>query len=108
MQKQCQECGAVYAYVQPFEDSTVIRRGICATCFRKAAVDAALVIFRNAVEMAPDLRSKLFLYGLLMFGARKVLRAETLRMRQVGNSVPEGLKRKWGLLWESLKEKFAR
>mgnify|MGYP001576637747 CR=1 FL=1 len=94
MQKECEVCGAIYAYVQPLEDSTVLRRGICATCFRKSAVDAALVIFRNAVEMAPDLRSKLFLYGLLMFGARKVLRVETSR--------------KWGAMWRTLKESFTR
>ncbi len=94
MRKACELCGSVYSFSGGYEDASVVRRGICAECFRKGAVDAALVIFRNAVEYAPDLRSKLFLYGLLMFGARKVLRAETSR--------------KWGAMWRMLKEKFAR
>ncbi len=94
MQKACETCGAIYAFSRPFEDHSVTTRGTCFDCFQKFAVEAALTVFRNAIERAPTLRAKWFLVRLLTNGAKRLLWFET--------------RRKLGEKWLALKTNLAR
>jgi hypothetical protein len=92
MKRVCSTCGDVLGYKAPFDDHSVTH-GLCPKCFQRETVRLALHTFGRAIEEAPKLRTRLYLWWLLSrLGLGACLTWPHATVREVSGSIARAVR----------------